>query len=440
MQGRNGVYLGLGSMMTALLLSIQMHSPWATPGNYSDLMGSFWGRDWLQAGSLPYVNSSYSAFEYPPVSGLLLYATKAIGVTYDGYYLTFAALSVAAGAVIVLSCWSIARRSGRELGPFYFMLPSFVVYGIYNFDLFHAMFVILSLQFFLKGNRKLSALFLGLAVSTKLASGVLLPLFILESKGTRPKASFLAVFLAVVGAVNIPFAALNFNNFLAGYQFIGNWGLEDAWYVWIFQSPNNWFIAKIFGLGIAAFLLIFVYSMKGDLTSKIFLALAAYLLGTYIYSPQFNLLLLPIIAVLDLKSPWLFLWEGFNAMIILTWFIPGSSPTLPGSWPQAFSLFRAVSLAFLSVSLIPSGSLRLPQILRGRGQSAEPPPAGPVIGVGTSALSRLLQILRYISSCLRLTAPRCGTSPLDRANPWTLSRRPGLRREGYPSTSSLGPG
>ncbi len=83
---------------------------------------------------------------------------------------------------------------------------------------------------------------------------------------------------------------------------------------------------------------------------KAFFAITAYLLGTYIYSPQFNILLLPILALIDVQHPALYLWDGFNALIILTWFIQ-PNPTLAGTWPQLFALLRTGSLAWLAVAV-----------------------------------------------------------------------------------------
>ncbi len=373
MQGRTSLYLAAGSIATALAISILIHAPlgFGSPRFYSDVLDSFYTRDWLRAGSLPYVNSAYGLFEYPTVSGLLLYAVNAIGHSLEGFYATFSALSLIAAGFLVWSCWSITKKLGRNLNSFYFMLPSFVMYGIYNFDIFHAALVMLALQLFLYDRRDLSAVTLAVAVSTKLASAVLLPLLLLELRENRSWARFLGIFIAVVAVINLPFAFTNYKLFLAGYQFLGNWGLEDAWYVWIFQSPSTWPYAKLFGLGVAALLLIKVYRLKGDLMPRVFLTFTAYLLGTYIYSPQFNLLIIPIIAVLGLESPSLFFWEVFNALIILTWFFPGSTPTLAWSWPQAFALLRDIALVWLALSLIRREGYRLPKWLK-LGQTGAP--------------------------------------------------------------------
>ena len=114
-------------------------------------------------------------------------------------------------------------------------------------------------------------------------------------------------------------------------------------------------------------LLLRVYTLKADLLTKSFLALAAYLLGTYIYAPQFSLLLIPLVAVLAVDHPSLYLWEAFNALIILTWFVQ-PNPTRVGSLPQYFALLRAAMLVWLAVSVLRSGGWSLSSLIPRRSQ------------------------------------------------------------------------
>ena len=364
MQRQSSFLLALSAITTSLLISVVVHAPWSNPKLYSDIVDSFFGRDWVQARSLPYLASS---FEYPAIAGLLTYIARAVSSTVNGFYDVFAAYTLVAGALIAWACAGIARRTGKELNPLYFLMPSFLVFGIYNFDLFHAAFLILALFAFILKKDTLSAVLLGLAVDTKLVSVVLLPVLLIEMKGRAKRLRYLAAFAITIAAFNLPFALFNFTTFLQGYQFVGNYGLENAWYIWIFQDPSSWWYAKIFGLSLSALLLLRVYTLKMGLLPKSFLAIAAYLLGTYIYAPQFNLTLIPIIAVMDARDSALYPWDGFNAMIILTWFVGccGASwtPTLPGSLPQYFALLRAGALVLLSIGVAANAGHSLPQWL-----------------------------------------------------------------------------
>jgi hypothetical protein len=403
--------MAISAIATSTLISFVIHAPWASPNVYNDITGSFWGRCWVQTGSLPYIPTNTScdyAFEYPAISGLILYVARFFGSDLTSFYNAVSAMTLAAAVVVAGGTWGISRRLGKSLDPLYFLMPSFIIYGIYNFDMFHAAFVVLSVLSFLSGKRTLSAVFLGLGVDTKLTSVVLLPVFLMEihsgdkDLGLWKKRAFrvlgingrrlwyFAVFALVVAAVNLPFLFLNYSNFVQGYTFVANFGLEDAWFVWIFQNPNTWGFARIFGLGVSGLLLLRIYTLHVSLVPKSALAIAAYLLGTYIYSPQLNLVLIPLLAAMDLRHPTLYPWDGFNALIILTWFVSPSfvlggvcpnadltCPTLAGTWPQLFALLRAGSLALVCVGIASREGHSITGWVKSlMGRSADPMAAG----------------------------------------------------------------
>ena len=369
MGNKKGVLLAVTAILTSLLVSAWFHWPGSTPNIYSDLLGSFWPRCWVQSGSLPYVGSSPGcdfSFEYPVVSGMILYFARVIGADVQTFYEAFSAFTLVAGVGVAWGCWAIAKKLGKELNPLFFLMPSFIIYGIYNFDVFFVLFVVLSLLSFVSGKRSLSAALLAISVCTKLTSIVLIPVLLIELRTNRERLSYLGVFTAVAVVLNLPVALLNFSNFLKGYQFVANWGLEDAWYVWIFQNPATWGYAKLFGLGVSGLLLLRVYTLKASLMAKSFLAVAGYLLGTYIYTPQYNILVIPLIALIGLQDPALYPWDGFNVLIILSWFIPNSQPTLAWGWPQFFALLRAACLAWLCISVATREGSSLPTWVKER--------------------------------------------------------------------------
>ena len=370
---RNSLIAALSASFAAMFLSFMLHSPWSNPNIYSDI-GSFWGRSVqqglvtyypVQQGWVPYFQFF---FEYPPISGYILYLARIIGGDYNGYYSAFGVMSLVAAMVMAWSCWRVANALGTRLNPLYFFLPSLIIYGVYNFDLFNALFIILSLQFFLEDRKGASAAALGLSIAAKLVGVVLLPIYLLELRKNRLRLRYLLITAAVVAFFYLPIALLNFKDLSQFYSFFRGWGLEDAWYVWIFQSPFSSY-AKWFGVAVAGILLLRVYTLKVSLAPRLFLGLAAYLLGATIYSPQFNLMLIPLVIVLAIDDPSLYAWEVFNALIILTWFLPGvTNPTWPGTLPQAMALLRTGSLAWLCLALLHKNGVRpvelLPSFLR----------------------------------------------------------------------------
>ena len=346
MPDRRSLAVCVSSAVAGVLVSIFIHSPWSDPTIYSDI-GSFWARGWVQSAQVPYVQAF---FEYPPLSGFAVYLARLVSEDYGGYYIAFGALVLAAAALLAWSTWRSARALGTRLNPFYFAIPGMVVYSFYSFDVFHALFIMLSLQFFLEKRRSLSAFTLGLAVATKLVGGFLLPVYLMETKGLRQRGEYLVVFLETVGSVYAPLALINFGNIYGFFTYFRSWGLEDAWYVWIFQSPATWTYAKVFGIVITGFLLLAVYTSRLPLVQKAFLALSAYLLGTYIYAPQFSVMLVPLAALLSLEGPLFFAWDISNVMIILTWFTT-PDPTQPWTLPQAMALIRSAALGAMCLIL-----------------------------------------------------------------------------------------
>lgn len=362
LQHRNSLIAALSASFAAMFLSYMLHSPWSVPNIYSDV-GSFWGRAEIQQGLVPYFQFF---FEYPPISGCIIYLARVIGGNYDGYYSTFGFMSLVAALVLAWSCWRTANLLGSRLNPLYFFLPSVIFYGIYNLDLFNAMFIILSLQFILEDRKEISAAALGLSIATKLVGVVLLPIYLLELRKNRLRLRYFLFTAAVVAVFYLPIALLNFKDLSQFYSYFSGWGLEDAWYVWIFQSPFSAY-AKWFGIAVVGILLLRVYTLKVSLAPRVFLGLAAYLLGTTIYSPQFNLMLIPLVIVLAFDDPSLYAWEVFNALIILTWFLV-PNPTWPWTPPQAMALLRTASLAWLCLALLHKNGIRpvelLPSFLR----------------------------------------------------------------------------
>ncbi len=337
----------ISSSLAGILLSVFLHSPWATPNIYSDI-GSFWGRSWVSGGQFP--NSSPNAFfEYPPISGLILYAARVLGGSYTGYYLSFSAFSLVAVAVLTWSTWRLASAIGVKVNPLYFILPSIIVYGVYNFDLFNALFVVLTIQLFVEKRRGWSAVFLGLAFATKLVAVVLLPVFLIELPGWKERSRYFATGAVVGGAFFLPILLFNPGFASQIYNFLSNWGLEDAWYIFIFGDQFSK-TAKLFGLVLMLALFVRIYTLKTPLIQRVFLVLTAYLLSTYIYAPQFNVMMIPIVAVLALTTPALYFWEVFNALIILTWFTY-PDPTHAWTLPQTMALLRSAALGLMGLSV-----------------------------------------------------------------------------------------
>jgi hypothetical protein len=339
------------------LVSIIIHFPInSSPQFYSDFLGSFWGRMVGNSSvhevvvGIPYITYM---FEYPPICGLILWLG---GWASGGSQTIFAAVEFGVLLLFTIMTSHIVYQflgylklgHNRQL-LFSVFAPSLLFYGAYNFDIVQTFFVVTSLYFFMaRKNFKLSALSLGLAIATKLSPAILLPLFWQEIPNKKDRITYSAVMGGTVFALNIPFMIANFGTWLAGYEFLKNWGLEDSFIVWIFNNPDSWGFAKDVSyvlLG-AATISVYVFFRHKPILVRAFMLLGMFILFSYIATPQMNLDLLPLFSLVPMIPLSLFyLYELTDTGIIVSWFAFQNS-TLPGV-PQTFALLRQIYLAVI---------------------------------------------------------------------------------------------
>jgi len=331
------------------VLSAIVHSSSSQPNIYSDIT-SFWGRREVAEGLIPYVDF---VFEYPQLCGLITYVSASIGRTPQAYYalMSFFLYLFTVGSAVLT--YLLAKTSGFDTSRIYryFLLaPSMIIYLVYNFDIINTFFVLLALYTFQRGKTRLSAASIGLGVLSKLTPVLLIPIFAQKLKTWRRQLVFVAIAVAIPVLANAPLAAASFENWWGGYKWHIDWGLEDSWLVFLFPDSGSWGTAKLLSEILILLVVARVIVWKNDdLIRKSFAMLGGFLLVTYVYTPQMNLMLLPFF-VLSSESLLLFYpWELANAFIILSWF---TVPTPPGptaayTTPQWSALVRALLLLLI---------------------------------------------------------------------------------------------
>ena len=327
-------YIAAASWALSLFLHIP-GQPWTL---YSDV-ASFWFREeHLRLGRMPCIDYF---FEYPPVACYLVHVSRLIGgPDVLPYYFAFGIISLTAYALLAFSASKLCGRS-RYVPAIVLLSPSLVVYGIYNFDHFFAAILGVSLLLFMRGKRTEGSAVLGFATAVKLMSVLLLPIYLIEARGERLRA--FAAFAAGAIVPSLPVLMLNPGWIAEFVRYHSGWGLENAWYVWIFGDPFST-TAKVFGIALFVPLLLRSYSLRSGVAEKGALAIGSWLLTSYVFTPQMAIWMLPFVAMLPQT---LVLWPVFevsNVYIILTWFTT-DKPTHPWTLPQAMALIRAVALA-----------------------------------------------------------------------------------------------
>ncbi len=344
----------LAAGLSTFLISFILHHPDIPNSIYSDIV-SFWSRPLAYGPLIPYVESS---FEYPPISGLILYVSSIIGRNLNGYYLTFSLILLSAYIATLIATYLISRRRGvgwEYVLMFLVLSPSMYFYLVYNFDIVLTAFLMTSLLLLIKGRIVSSALTFSLAALSKLSNLILLPIILMHVERNK-RLTYLLYALTPFAAVNLTLYLINPVVFSETYLYHVRWGLENAWFIVLFPSEGSWDTARLFSLFLAGYGLLKVYLIDDmELFRRVFMAFAVLLLSSYVFTPQMVIWLLPLLAVLGRVSPAYYVMEVANVGIILTWFL-SPEPTKWGSLPQYLAVLRASALFYLLMEVYRGGA------------------------------------------------------------------------------------
>lgn len=336
------------SATLSFIASYLLHHPKIHGSVYSDIV-SFWYRPLVRDVKIPYIQEE---FEYPPLSGLIIYISSLIGGgELIPYYNCFSSILFLFYMLLVLTVLRIMEEKNTSfiyILIYIIFAPTTIFYLNYNFDVAFAAFLILSLMFFEKGKYRLSALLFSVTTLTKLVNIILLPMLLLYMKDWKNRLSYIFyVFLPIV-TINVTLQLVNPSFFKETYIFHAEWGLENAWFVYLFPSRDSWDTAKLFSAILMVYGLLKIYlSSFGNLYERSFILLSVFLLTTYVFTPQMVIFILPFLAITtNVFQPVFYVLEAANVGIIITWFME-EDPLLPGTLPQNLALLRAVALLYI---------------------------------------------------------------------------------------------
>ncbi|MCS6783738.1 MAG: glycosyltransferase 87 family protein [Candidatus Caldarchaeum sp.] len=335
--------VAVATALVAWAVSFYIHHPNVEGNIYSDVVSFWWRENSLREGLIPCIQYF---FEYPPSACWIVYASRLLGgETLLGYYVAFSWLSLAAFLAV---SWSLTRLAGYA-GAFFVLMPSMLLYGVYNFDHFFTAFMAAAFVAYLNGKRRTAYLLLGAGFSVKLFTLILLPVFLAQNREKRIIAENIIFFIAGALPSSLPILVLNPGWAPELIVFLASWGLENSWTVWLSNDPFSQ-SAKLLGYLIAGLLIIRGYVSSHPIPMKGFLVISGFLLGSPIFTPQMAIWLLPFTAAMKPLWPWIPLFESSNAAIILTWFNT-DTPTLPWTPPQTMALLRAFALAAMWITV-----------------------------------------------------------------------------------------
>lgn len=277
---------------------------------YSDVP-AIWTAARLDQGAVPYLDH---ALEYPPLTGLWVWLA-AFNSTNTGQFV------VRTAGLLVVSGGAIGGMLGHMVGPrrtlVFAAAPTLLVAGAINWDLPSTALALAGLLAHRRGRDGWAGVWLGLGTAAKLWPALLIPVVALAALAIRGRRNGLIALAGAGGAwlvTNLPVAIVALEGWLRFPQLSRQrpplasslWALVPE----VFGAgPDVATINLLSGLLVlTAVLLVLTHAIRHDPPQQWHLAalplVASFLLASKVYSPQFTLWLLPLLA-LAMPPVWL---------------------------------------------------------------------------------------------------------------------------------------
>ncbi|MCC3298534.1 glycosyltransferase family 87 protein [Arthrobacter caoxuetaonis] len=297
---------------------------------YSDWPALFSARG-LGDGIYPFISSG-SEFEYPVLLGLLAGFVAWLvpaGAESRGlvYFDLNAVLATAAWIVTVVATMRMANRRPWD-AAMVAVAPALILSVYINWDMWAVMLAALGMLAFARNRPVAAGIFFGLGTALKLYPVLILGAILVLALRTLKLRPALLTFGATAGTwlvVNIPFMVRDYAGWKYFYDFSAERGSGNSsvWQAWDITFPEQavdaefisfWALflfaaacAGIAVLGLAA-------PRRPRLAQLAFLIVAAFILTNKVYSPQFVLWLVPLLALARPRWRDFLVWQFFEVM------------------------------------------------------------------------------------------------------------------------------
>lgn len=333
------VLTALAALLGILLKGYCRVNGWATPTQfyatcYSDFPELFRNRG-MAAGLFPILGSG-SQFEYPVLIGLIAGLTAWLvpgGDTNAQALAYFDINAVLLAAVAILTVLVTARMPGRRPwdAAMVAVAPGIVLAGTINWDLWAACLLALGMYFFARQRLVPAGVMIGLATATKMYPLLVLGAILLLAVRTgrwRPLLVTTGSAAATWLVVNLPFAVANPSGWTYFFQYSGERGAgySSAWFAYNLVADRlGWSGLGADGVSVLSTGL-FVLACAGiaavaltarrrpRLAQLAFLVVAAFILTSKVYSPQYVVWLIPLLALARPRWRDFLVWQGIEAL------------------------------------------------------------------------------------------------------------------------------
>ncbi len=316
----------IASLFSFLKFSHCESSGWATPDQYihacySDIPALF-GERGLSKGDWAYANGGDSV-EYPVVTGVVMWALANVTPHGDDAVKNYFNINLFFIALLLILTSLIIYKLKPEFSYLYPIAPAGIASLYINWDLWAIISMVGAIYWFDRKKLDLSALALGISISTKFMPIFLLfPIAFIFLRRYQLKGALRYLFICALtfAAINLPVYLTTPEGWLRFYQLNltrgSDWG--SLWYaltaLGISLENLNYLSILILLAGFAA-IAIYMLELRNvpSLASLSFIVLATVMCASKVYSPQYVLWLTPlaVIALIDKRDLHAFwIWQG----------------------------------------------------------------------------------------------------------------------------------
>ena len=354
----------LASLISFAKFSHCESTSWATPDQYvhacySDLPSLFGARG-LDKNDWPYT-SELNSVEYPVLTGMVMFLTAKFVDSPIAYF----NLNVIFLVLLFIGLVLLIRKMKPEFSYLLPVAPAMLASLFINWDLWAIITMMLAIYWFDRKSYLLSALAIGISISTKfLPIFLLLPIAFILWRQDRIKEllKYLITTALIWLAINLPFALTTPAGWWRFYKLNlergADWG--SLWLAFNQLGLNlanlNYLSLLLLLIGITS-IAIFLFEIRSTptLASVAFIVLATVMVASKVYSPQYVLWLTPL-AVIALTSsqdlPAFWIWQGGEVIYhVAIWqhlaSVTGATFGLPAGGYAALTLLRIATTLYL---------------------------------------------------------------------------------------------
>jgi len=366
----------LASLISFLKFSHCESSGWATPDQYihacySDIP-ALYGERGLSKGEWSYSNGSDSV-EYPVVTGAVMWALAQITPSGDDSIKNYFNINIFFIALLLILTSLLIYKFRPEYAYLYPLAPAGIASLYINWDLWAIISMVGAIYWFDRKQLDLSALALGISISTKFMPVFLLfpiAFIFLRRNQLHNALRYLLISVATFVAINLPVYLTTPEGWLRFYQLNlsrgSDWG--SLWYALTALGVNlanlNYLSILILLAGFAA-IAIYILKLRNipSLASLSFIVLATVMCASKVYSPQYVLWLAPLAVIAltdkrDLHAFWI--WQGGEIIYHLAIWqhlatVTGAKFGLPLYGYALATLLRIATTIYLIATLVRRG-------------------------------------------------------------------------------------